>query len=478
MHGKLLSINTKKFLNKKIIKTNIFLDFLKIYLVVGFVMLPILCTFFNAVLGLLLIISFYLLFGLVFYFKYSAYKDLSFFILFPLFISVFQNIILGILSPKLSETHISFLLASGSVYAFITLAVLLFKQAKIKYIVKTILIFLSLLILYGMTLSLVTKFDFAGFVSGFRNLSCCFVYLLLGYCSIRKINFTNFNKIITFIFIVTLLFGLYELLIDPFVWVKFNIGDLREKKGIPLYGSPVPVNFYSSEIVFGSQIRRMSSLFADPVNLGTFFAFTAIYYLYLNKRGFFILSVLGIVLSVSKGGLLALLILITIYFYNRKRKMLFLFLLSICFLAGVTFLIFSFNSSTQSVAAHLNGFFSSFTYILNKPLGSGIGNVGTLSAVVTGFTEETTAIFESGFGMILGQLGFFGLFLYSGYYIRVMLKIKNLKLLRQKKFAITLLLAILANIMFNEVALSPNSSAIYFITIGLLLNTIKLKETL
>lgn len=455
------------FLRKKINFLNFKLDPLKLYLLVGFFVFPFLSIIFNDLLIVIFLILFFFLFGFVFF--NTNIHNYTFYTVFPLIISIFQNILLGICSPFLSSNKVSLLLSFGLLYAFCYIIILFLKVNHHVSILKKLLTLLIILLIYGLFISILTRFDIGGFLSSFRNLSCPIIYLCIGILSFRYTNIKLFTKYISILFWIVFIFGIYEVFLDNNVWVQFNISSLWEKKGIPLYGSLVPVNFYSSEIIFGSQIRRMSSLFADPVNLGTFFGFTSILFFYEKKKISFILSILGILLTVSKGGLLTILILFVFSCYSKRNKKTFFIALIVAGLLGLAFVVYSFLNSTQSIVAHLNGFFGSFSYMIQKPLGAGIGNVGTLSAVVTGFTNETTAIFESGFGMILGQLGFFGLCLYAYYFYIVFNKCAHLNSILLLKMSLTLLFSITANILFNEVALSPNSSAIYFIFLGFLI---------
>ena len=67
---------------------------------------------------------------------------------------------------------------------------------------------------------------------------------------------------------------------------------------------------------------------------------------------------------------------------------------------------------------------------------------------------------------VIGQLGVVGLGLYSAMVIYLVRRIVRLR--EYKIFALSLLLGVFVNILFNEVALSPNSSAGYFLLIGVL----------
>lgn len=458
------ALKVYNFFTKKRSFSKIRVNPLSIYLMLGFFALPAMSTIFSGLFTIILIVLFCLLFA--FFFVVTKPKDYTFFVIFPLIISCFQNVILGIFSPQLTAESISYLLSLGLVYGLTLLLSLIYLHGFQGSFKKKCLFLLILLLVYSVFISLITHFSVSTFASGFRNLSAPILYLLIGLYSAREIKDDKLLKYFIFIFLTVFLFGLYEIIIDKNVWTEFNIKDLRTKKGIDIEDRILPGNFYSSELIFGNQIRRMSSTFADPVNLGTFFAFTTVYFYYKKRHFLFLCSLIGIVLTVSKGGLLTFLIFLIIAFYSKKNKTRFLVVCGLCAVAAILFLMFSFNSSTQSVAAHLSGFFNSFGYMMDHPFGSGVGNVGTLSFVVTGNVEAQSIVLESGFGMILGQLGIFGLVFYVFYFLSVLIRIFKLNI-TTCKFLLTLLLAILANIMFNEVALSPNSCGIYFLMIGL-----------
>ena len=75
---------------------------------------------------------------------------------------------------------------------------------------------------------------------------------------------------------------------------------------------------------------------------------------------------------------------------------------------------------------------------------------------------------ESGFGSIIGQLGLVGVLLYSLFFTKIYRRLVQLAHPRFRVFGLSLLFSFILNVAFNEVALSPNSSALYFLGLGLL----------
>ena len=87
------------------------------------------------------------------------------------------------------------------------------------------------------------------------------------------------------------------------------------------------------------------------------------------------------------------------------------------------------------------------------------------------FTSEggDSAVRESGVGVVIGQLGIVGLIGYAVLFISLAKACSRVADKRNRVLGVTLTLAFLANAMFNEVALSPNSAAPYFVIIGLII---------
>lgn len=270
--------------------------------------------------------------------------------------------------------------------------------------------------------------------------------------------------LLMFFGIIVIVVGLYEIFVNKNMWVNLNITELWTKKGLNLQPGGLPTNFYSSETINGERIRRMTSTFADPVNLGTFlFSIFCLNWFHGNKKGF-ILTLFAIILTVSKGALVGLLIFACIYAFVYHRKK-FIYIALSMFALGVSFLVYAYITSANSVFLHISGLLSAFSILGTKPFGYGLGSVGVLSQQFSDVTANYS-ITETGLGMIIGQLGIIGLSIYLLYFIYIIFKCFKLNDKKEKVLCCTFILSILVNILFNEVALSPNSCAIYFIIVG------------
>ena len=88
---------------------------------------------------------------------------------------------------------------------------------------------------------------------------------------------------------------------------------------------------------------------------------------------------------------------------------------------------------------------------------------------------SNTDVIETGIGVIIAQLGWVGLLCYISFFLYLFYEPRKWKLVDMKASVMyyTLLFAFILNALFNEVALSPNSCALYFIELAYL--NIKMK---
>jgi hypothetical protein len=133
---------------------------------------------------------------------------------------------------------------------------------------------------------------------------------------------------------------------------------------------------------------------------------------------------------------------------------------------GLAFVTYSLTHSTGSLTAHVHGFTGGFERLPGHPFGSGLGTVGVLANLTS--TAGQPGISESGLGTIIAQLGLIGLGLFVWLCAVIHRGMSSLAEPRERILGFTLLYAIILNIAFNEVALSPNSSAGYFMILGIL----------
>ncbi|MCB5189220.1 hypothetical protein LG198_00540 [Methylobacillus arboreus] len=419
---------------------------------------------------LILLLSFLFIFALslvtVFYSTSNITKlDLSGYLLFPLFISAFQNIYLGLLANDMDAFALQMFLMLHWMFAVITLTGLMVTGVSKSGSKLPIILFAMLVLMIGYSVVLLAFMGGSpiGLFGSFRNLSTPWIFFLLGFLSIRVVKFDTLLKMISFLGYFIIFFGFLEYFLDKQVWLYLNIEMLWAKKGLRNIAEwGLPLNFVSSERIFGEQVRRMASSYADPVNFGTVLFLIASIGWYTKRYLLLILSIVCMVLAISKGAFLGLLVLFVVWSYFYTNRVIFAIAGMGAAAVGVAFLIYSSLHSTQSVAAHSQGLWSALMTLPSYPLGRGLGNVGILSG-------EGGDIKESGLGIIIGQLGVFGILLY-GFFFSVLIKMSlSIPTVRDKVFATTLAVSILINIAFNEVALSPNSSAGYFMILGLIL---------
>ena len=419
--------------------------------------------------GFLLSILLTLAMLLYFFIKVNKSNDISNILFLPIFLSLFQNTYLGILSPRLEKSNLQFFTILNFLIGSLFLIMLLYITKEKKQRNEKVIILLVFLIIYSLlSLVFLENVNLLSVLSSIRNVISIFVFYLLGSLAYKKTNISKFKNLVMFFGVIVILIGFYEVFINQDMWKLFNISTLWTKKGITLQPSGLPTNFYSSETINGERIRRMTSTFADPVNLGTFLS--ALFCMAFNEKNKKIITItlLAMILTVSKGSLLSLLIFTLVYILYRKGPKAFLNIIIPILGIGVLFLVYAYKTSANSVFLHISGLFSSFISLTKKPLGNGLGSTGVLAKQFSGVTSNAN-ITESGLGMIIGQLGIIGLILYILFFKFLYKNLRSINNINDKILGMTLFISISVNILFNEVALSPNSCALYFIIIGYLI---------
>lgn len=400
---------------------------------------------------------------------YNGY-DYSMLLLFPVIFSAFQNIILGLSIKNINSSQVKILLVIHFVMVIMMCVELLFiSKHRMKKTVLRVSNYIVLLTIYSLLLLLIYKTDISSFFASYRNIITCILFYLFGYLMSQYCESTTVFKIVKYITVIVLIVGFYEVLINNNMWKVLNIDQLWNKKGIAVASWGLPNNFVSSEKIFGQQIRRMSSTFADPVNLGTFLFFAFMITWFYKKYIIAGLVVIACMMTVSKGALLGFLIFFCIYiFFKDKQKVLLTITCYIVIALAIGFLVFSKHSSTGSVFLHISGYVAAVVSLFQQPFGYGCGNVGVMATIL--HQTSNAGITESGLGAVIGQLGVVGLTIYISFFFHIFKDVINkIHVSREKILVLTLLCSILVNITFNEVALSPNSCGIYFIIFGLAL---------
>lgn len=416
--------------------------------------------------GVLFAIVVFVFLCIMILYKLSNSKEISTILSIPILLSVFQNVYLGIFSPKLSSMAVQLLTVLNFILACMIFVDLFLSYRGTDKRKNKLFLFFILLIGYSfVSIAFLNRINILSIVSSFRNVSSVFVFFFIGYFSSKKLELRKFENIILFFGVVVMAVGIYDMLTGGEMWRNLNITDLWTKKGIRVQASGLPTNFYSSETINGERIRRMTSTFADPLNLGAFlFAVFCIAW-HRKKRALEILMIVGMVLTVSKGAWLGLLIFMCVYAYYYFPRLIFLEAIAISGLLGMAFLVYAFRTSANSVFLHISGLTAAFKGLIRNPLGSGIGSNGVLAKQFSGFASNAD-VTETGLGMIISQLGIVGLFVYVMYFKNIIKSCMRTLDKRDAVFILSMVLSVVVNILFNEVALSPNSCATYFLIIG------------
>jgi len=447
----------------KIIRKDISTFLELIVLLLGFIIIAFIASY--GTVGLFISM---LIFGFVVFVqihKCQHKKEMTVVLISPIMLSAFQNVYLGMFSPRMNSITVQLLTILNFLFAAIIFVVLFINNNN--QIQNNNLSFsFALLVLYSVfSVVLLKNMNIISIISSFRNIISIFLFFFIGVMSANRLNIERFQKMLMVLGFTVVLIGFVDVATQGTMWRMLNITDLWTKKGIHVQASGLPTSFYSSEKINGQRILRMASTFADPVNLGAFlFAVLGVSW-FRKSKSMVMLSAVAIVFTVSKGAFLGILLFLCVYSYYHFSKPVFLITVFVTATVGIAFLLFASRTSANSVFAHVSGLLAAFKSLFSHPLGFGIGSNGVLAAQFSGYYANEE-IQETGLGMIIGQLGFPGLLIYV-YFFWVLIKTcMRIEDKREKILCLSLTLSIIANMFFNEVALSPNSSAIYFLIIG------------
>jgi len=388
-----------------------------------------------------------------------------------LLITAFQNIFMSLFLEYISSDEISFLIVINYLFACVIFAMLFFTKhslIKEKYIRKNLIIFF-MLVIYSLFLLVMRKTSVVAFFASFRNITCPIMFFIIGLYISDKADLNKLSDIILKLSLVILAIGIVELFVYKDMWLDLNIGELWNRKGI-FYNVSTgrPYNHYSAEIIFGASRRRMVSTFAEPVNLGTFFLLCYFFAFLKKKRLYMLTSVIGCIMTISKGTLLGILLLVVIWSFYHLNKKSFVFI-SAVFLTIFIVLYFEISSAGNSINVHINGFIASIQEMIKNPIGVGLGNAGVYGQLTNEYAKSQ--IQESGIGVVIAQLGAVGLIIYILFFLHQYKAIHMSRHLIDNRtliFSYSMIFSYILLIIFSESALGPNASAGFMIVIGIL----------
>ena len=404
-------------------------------------------------------------------------QDISIYLLVATLMSAFQNVYLGLMTPWLSESAVKGLIVLNFVFAAgLLLALMVLGRGAIgKAAWQTLAIVLGIALIvfvYGMVQAVAQSVDLLVAFAAARNLTSPFLFLALGLVAATWTTAARYMQYVVYLAIACVFFGVLESLIPGF-WGALNLDHLWELKSIPVNpDTGLPGNFYSSERVAGEPIRRMVGPFADPVNLGSFLFVALVSAWFLRKRAALVIIAIGTTAAVSKGALLTAIVWLIFWANAVVKRIVFWILCGAAALGAVGFYIYTLIGSSGSTQAHIDGFLAAIIELPAHPWGSGFGSVGVMSGLLNTSEVRDSGISESGLGVVIGQLGVIGLVAYIALYIGLFWLSARLPEKRERILAYTLTAAFFLNSAFNEVALSPHSSATYFLLLGLLLGQV------
>lgn len=413
-----------------------------------------------------------------------ADADLSAFLVIPTVLSATQNVFLLPIAADISQSQLQFVIILNFAYAMIlALALSLFTRRDDatdtaaharKRLLLSVLLCAAILTAYAAATVVLFRPNLTSALASYRNLVTPFLFLLIGLWASRTTAADRFLRLLVLLGVLTVAFGFFEWA-TPGFWQATHLETLWAKKGITVAQSTgLPSNFFSSEQFDGELMRRMASSFADPVNFGTFLFIAFLGAWFLKHRLLAVLFIVASVIAVSKGAMLGFLVFFAFWTRHALPRPIHYLALAIAGGAGIAFLVFSSDNSTGSTEAHIGGFTAAFTELPQHPLGRGLGNVGVLASLFG--DGEVSEIRESGLGVVIGQLGVVGLGGYVAFFVLLLRAGSKLTDPRQRLLVLGAVVGFALNMMFNEVALSPNSAAPYFLAIGLVLGRAGARE--
>lgn len=325
------------------------------------------------------------------------------FIIIIITLSLFQNLLSTLIAPHNQDIAKGILILKEIGYSALIITTIGSTQRIHKQTLLSLIVILSIATHYLL---------FGVLLESFRQALMLPFVICAGSTAKRFFREKPLEKAVSNIFIAIIALAFLEyVLANPSESLLNTLGfnSFIKMKGFDKWMSPsgVLASFYSWDLMAltGSSVRRMAGLnFIDPVVLGQFIAFPALYF-FASKRFFlFILSLSVIILSISKGGALALTLGIVLIAINSQKIKQYYTLKKIIYIISLTsaaLIIYS-ALTIQSVSNHVGGLVSGLATILSSPIGLGLGNAGNYSEL---YLDSGSGIGESFAGSLMGQIG-------------------------------------------------------------------------
>lgn len=400
--------------------------------------------------------------------NYSSLKFLTLAIIMQNMMSLFaSNVLPGILS-QIIILYKEIILWGAVLYSFIC-------SCKIKKYIMPIFMFMLIIMAYFF----VGEATVYGRLISFRQLMTPIILILYGRTlKLKQEEIKSYFSFIINLGIVQAFFGILERFVlgDAF-WKAINIQKLFETKGFSRWVlSELPGNYYSYDLynIMGVRIRRLVGFSTDPLLTAHYLAFCIVILLFAgrNFKKMSRIICLGIctvacVLTLSKGAILIVGIayLYKIWLTNKKIA---IGLIGIFIIFAVTLIR---TNLFMTVAIHAEGLWSSVS--IKSFIGNGIGTAGNLASL----NGESSTAGESYFGMVIGQIGYIGLFVFL-YVIYRMIKISLRKYSDTYVYSmVAYIIAVILEATMSESAINFVGSGCAFIILGIYSNQKKNKRT-
>jgi len=405
-----------------------------------------------------------------------------------IFMFCFQNIGLGIIGgDNIDRISGQFLIIMKSFFVFCFLVYLIIIKGKINFYIDNVDIAGWMFILFCFYSFLVSPAFFLSKASNLRNFIMPVVLLFLG--KYLCFNIANIKKIITWLYYLCILFCLIGL-IEYFIiedQLLFQLIGLKKVFLAKIGQELIPGTLYSNEA--GIYIRRMISIFYDPLTAGFFFSIVFVYSFAIKKYTFLPLILFCLLLTYHKAGLLLVIITLSYVIIQKMNiKILRKLLVSSMFLTLTVSGYYYILNYPSSAISHLKGLSGGLSSAIIKPLGHGIGAGGYFSWMYGVSQRGETAYSlgaDSGIGSMGTQIGAVGIIFYL-YWLYMIFK----KLLSYRKHQlidktieikilnvlIGLLLSYFVLIFFTENIISLYSNYLIFIFCGIFLERYKVSK--
>ncbi|SDP75366.1 hypothetical protein SAMN05216366_14815 [Selenomonas ruminantium] len=303
----------------------------------------------------------------------------------------------------------------------------------------------------------------------FRQLLTPVILIIYGRAlKLRQCDIYDYTRFLIKLGLYQAVFGLVERLVlgDEF-WISLNISTLFDNKGFSKWAmSGLPGNYYSFDfyLLIGEGVKRLVGITTDPLLTAHYLALCLVFLIITGKEycknikiAFFFILV-ATVLTLSKGGMLIIVVAYICLLREKSKKISYVAFMVVAL--GLFVLIQ--NNLLRTLAIHILGITSAFENV--SMFGNGIGTAGNLASLGGGSITAG----ESFWGLILGQLGVFGLILFV-FMISAVLK-AALKYNKEKicYAVIIYVIAVMIEGIVSESAINYVGSGCGFIMLGVL----------